>query len=364
MFSDSVAWYEDRAQADMVGRVNFNDSTVRLEAQRAVYFMRDDRLEAYGQVRLTNLRTGTVLTGPNLTYFRRTALRDTTELRATQRPRVEYRAEGDSAGAEPYVINGDRIRFKGNSLAWSAGSVTVDRSDLSARSDSARLDLGGGTGDFVGHAEVKGRGESGYTLAGRTVTYRQEDGELRWVQARENAEATSAEWRLVADTIEFDLADRQIQGGRAWGGTPRPRAASLAYTISADSIALDAPAQRLKEVRGFGHGHAESRNDSARAEPDWMAGDTLVAHFDSTAFGTTALSRLVARGNARALYRVPDPARPGGPPGITYSRGTHIAARFTPVGLERVDVIGKGDGLYLEPAVAPAVPAAPADTAQ
>jgi hypothetical protein len=350
MRSDSVAWYSDRDRMDLVGRVRFSDSTVTLDAARATYFLRDERLEAYGSVSLVNRRTGSRLTGPNLIYYRRAPqLRDTTELYSTNRPTVEYRSESDTAGSEPYVIKSQRVRLKGNSLAWAGGAVTIDRSDFAARSDSASLDLDAGRGELLGHAEVAGRGDAKYQLAGRFIQYRMRERELNWVQARGNAEALSSEWRLLADTVEFDLADRRIQGGRAWTDTIPARAISTTYNIRADSLALDAPGQRLTELRAFRQAFATSKQDSLQKDPDWMAGDTLVARFDTTALGQRILSRLTAKGSARAYYHVPDPERPKGPPGITYSRGRHIAARFTLVGLDRVDVTGAADGVYLEP---------------
>lgn len=353
--ADSVAWYADIERVDMVGKVAFQDSLVHLDAARASYFMADERFEAFGDVKLVNRRTRTTLTGPQLSYYRRAGVRDTSELYATQRPRVDYRAERDSAGAEPYVIVADRIRFRGNNVAWAGGAVTVDRSDFATRSDSAFLDLDGGTGELIGHGEVKGRSGSGYELRGRTVEYRMVERQLTWVQARELAEATSTDWRLASDTIEFDLADRKIQGGRAWGKTRKPQASSTTYILLADSLALDAPGQRLRQVRGYREARATSLADTTRGQPDWMSGDTLVAQFDSTAASASTLSRMTATGNARAYYQVADPARPG-PSGITYSRGKRIVARFTPVGLERVDVTGAGDGVYLEPAAAVAGP--------
>ena len=361
MNSDSVAYYSDLDRADLVGRVHFTDSTVTLDAGRATYFLRDERLEAYTRVVLVNVRTRSRLTGPNLIYKRRLPpLRDTTEMYATGRPTVEYRSENDSAGSEPYVIRGEHVRLKGNSLAWAGGAVTIDRSDFGGKGDSAVLDLGVGRGELLGHAEVSGRGEAKYQLTGRNIEYRMQDRALTWVQARERAEATSAEWRLLADTVEFDVADRRIQGGRAWTDTTRARAISTTYTITADSLAIDTPGQRLTELRGFRRGVATSKSDSLQPEPDWMAGDTIVARFDTTALGARILSRLTARGGAQAFYHVPDPDHPRGPAGVSYSRGNQIAARFTLVGLDRVDVVGQSDGIYLEPGTSPR--AAPADS--
>ncbi|MSR07489.1 MAG: hypothetical protein EXR93_10550 [Gemmatimonadetes bacterium] len=354
MKSDSVAWYSDLERMDLVGHAVFEDTTIRLDADRAIYYLQDQRLEAYGNVTLLNRKTQSRLTGPNLTYLRVVGTRDTAEMLATGHPQARYRSETDSANAEPYFIKADRMRFRGNTRAWAGGGVSIDRSDFSARSDSSELDLGIGGGFLVGHAEARGQDSAGYVLTGRTIRFRMSQNRLVWVQARGLADATSSEWRLVADTVEFDIVGQRVGGGRAWGNSTRPRAASLSYTISADSLALDAPGQRLTELRGFGHTYATSRSDSARVDADWMSGDTLVARFDSTLFSRSTLSRLTATGAARAYYHVPDPKRPGSP-GITYSRGTEIAARFTPFGLERVDVVGDGDGVYLE-AGAPSPP--------
>jgi hypothetical protein len=364
MRSDSVAYYSDLERMHMIGHAIFEDTTVRLEASRGVYYLREQRLEAYGNVILVNRKTGSQLLGPALVYYRATAARDTAELHASQHPRAEYRSDRDSLGAEPYKIDADRMRFRGNSRAWAAGGVRVNRSDFSSTSDSAELDLGAGNGVFVGHAEVRGRDSAGYVLHGRSIRYRMDDNKLVWAQARGLADATSTEWRLVADTIEFDVVNQQIAGGRAWGDSTRPQAASQTYSIVADSLALDAPGQRLTELRGFGHGYA-TRSDTTQKDADWMSGDTVVARFDSTAFSRSSLSRLTAMGAARAYYHVADPDGRGAP-GISYSRGAHIAALFTPLGLDRVNVVGNADGLYLEPGAAPPAPPptpAPAPTA-
>ena len=104
--ADSVAWYSERNKLDFIGRVRFRDSTATLDSRTATYFPRDDRLEAYGDVRLVNLETGSQLDGQALIYWRQApGVRDTAEMLATNRPTVRYRSASDTA-AEPYVIVG------------------------------------------------------------------------------------------------------------------------------------------------------------------------------------------------------------------------------------------------------------------
>ena len=56
------------------------------------------------------------------------------------------------------------------------------------------------------------------------------------------------------------------------------------------------------------------------------------------------------RGNALALYRVFKLLDvPDSQPDINYSRGLAILASFDPTGIQRVEVMGKADGVHLEP---------------
>lgn len=350
MYSDSVAWYPEFNRFDMVGHVAFHDSTVDLKSDRASYFLSDERLDAHGAARLVNLETGSLLRGPTITYYRvAPGVRDTSLLVAPDRPTVEYRTPDDTAGAPPYVIVGSVVRMQGNSLAWASGAVTIDRQHFAARSDSAVIDGLLGTGKLIGHAHVMQTDTAAsYRLSGRVIDYRLTGHRLTWVRAGGLADATSAEWHVAADSISFDIANDRIQGGSAWGDSTRPAAQSSGQTISADSLAIVAPDQRLTAVHGIGDARANTKRDSTDAEADWVAGDTVIARFDSTASGRRALAGIEARGAARARYRVFDQLRPNDLTGINYSRGTRITARFDGDRLDQVMVVGEADGVYLQ----------------
>src|SRR5438093_580117 len=123
----------------MLGGVQIRDTAITLDATTASYFLRQERLEAHRNVVAVSRATGSVLRGPNLTYYRAArGVRDTVEMYATSRPTIDYRASPDSG--EPYVIVGDRVRLKGSDRVWAGGSVTIDRSDLAAQGDSLMLD--------------------------------------------------------------------------------------------------------------------------------------------------------------------------------------------------------------------------------
>jgi hypothetical protein len=346
-YSDSVAWYQDLDRFDMIGNVDFRDATVELTAERAAYYLVQERLDASGSAHLRNVVTGSRLRGPIINYYRQAAgIRDTAVLAASRRPEIEYRSVRDSAAAEPYLIVADRVEFRGNSAARAWGRVTIDRSDFHAKGDSARLDTSVGMGLLTGSAEVAGGSADGYVLVGRDVRFRLDGRDVTWVQAEGQATARSAEWRVVADTVAFDLENDRVQAGQAWGDSTRATAVSAANTIVADSLAIDAPDQVLQEVRGLGTAQAWSQRDSLDADPDWVAGDTVTATFADGADGGRALAAILAVGSARARYRVfPEGAEE---PDLSYSRGDRITARFANAQLVRVDIAGATDGVYLE----------------
>lgn len=347
--SDSVAWYSELDRLDFLGSFHFRDSAMSLDADRARYTPGLERLEAWGNVRLVNKKSGSVLTGPNLTYYRAIpGERTVTELYASGRPLVEYRAVEDPE-SEPYLIRGDRVHLRGESQAWAGGAVTIDRSDFAAKGDSAILNTAVGEGFLIGHAEAAGADSAGYTIEGRRIAFRLTDDELSWVQAQEDGRATSGEWRIVGDTIEFNVANDVIQTASVWGSTTRAHAESEKHSMEADSLWIDTPDQKLRELLGFGAARATSRTDSLVTEPDWMAGDTVVARFDTTGTGKQVLVLLEARGHAQAFYYIYQDVNRLGPPAINYSRGERITARFKDEELDRVDIIDAGDGVYLEP---------------
>jgi len=347
-YSDSVAWYDYLGRVDFVGNVEFSDSTAELTSRRASYYQDDDRLEAFDDVVLVNKKNGSVLRGPYLVYDRSSSPgADDAELFADRRPTVEHRSEGDSAN--PTVIIGDRVRLLGSNAAWAGGRVEIEKEGFEATSDSATLDLDAESGVLIGHAEAVGTDSVGFTLRGSRIAYRMDEGSLSWVQAQDMAEGLSEDWRVVGDTIEFEISDDKVQAGMVWGDSIAPRAMSETYTISGDSLAVDMPDQLLTEMRGFGNARATARPDSVSTEVDWMAGDTVVARFDSTETGSRTLSELRANGNARAYYHIFDDEEPDLPPGFNYSRGEKITALFEEETLQRVDVVGEADGIYLEP---------------
>jgi len=374
MFSDSVASYAGNT-VNFIGHVRYRDTTLTMDTDFGTYFRSAERWEARKNVKTRNLVTGSTLAGPSLDYYRAVkGVRDTTEMYAVGRPRIEYfpkdstRADStrsdsattDSAGKprEPYVIVADRVRIKGDDRIWGGGKVTVDRSDFAARGDSLRLDTGpANDGTLLGkRPELHGLGKDSFNLSGNRLDFRLKDRELERVVAKGDGKAVNTDWTLVADTIAHDLVQRKLAHTEAWGDSVRPHATSPKYEIKADSLALDSPNQQLREARAYGKAWLGGQADSTTKERDWLSGDTVIATFeprDSAGTSKNVLTRLVARGAARSYHlESNEKKKPGQRPNINYARGNEIVITMRPDGSEtvdRVEIRGKADGVQLEP---------------
>jgi hypothetical protein len=366
--ADSFAHYSAVGRLDLIGHVQIRDTAMALDARTASYFLKEERLDAHNNVVAVNRRTGSVLRGPNLKYWRAVAgIRDTVEMYATQRPTVEYRQNvpGDTLSNEPYIIVADRLRFKGDDRMWAGGKVTIDRSDFASRSDSMLLDQTTGFGVLVGKPSVEGRGRSttgeagkNYTLVGTRIELGLAQRDIRQVKALGHGKATGADWVLTADTIDLRIADKLLQQTFAWGDSLRPHAVSTLYTIQSDSLAIDSPGEILTESRAFGDAFSTAKRDSVTPpkETDWITGDSLTIRFAQEQDTVTnqprsRLRELVSRGSpARALTHHPDErdtTKAG--PSINYSRGHQITVAMLKDRIDHVVVAGKADGVHLEP---------------
>lgn len=356
MQSDSVAAYGG-SLVQFIGNVKYRDSLLTMDADFGTYYKSGERWEARGKVTTQNLKTGSTLTGPSLDYYRVVkGVRDTLEMFAVGRPRIRYFADDSAAKAEePYLIVADRVRFKGSDRIWAGGKVTIDRSDFAARSDSLRLDTGGGSdGTLMGGGPIiRGLGADSFSLAGRKIDLKLDHRELSNVVAKGEGHAISQEWDLVGDTISLDLKARKLERTLAWGRTTRPYATSPSYAMRADSLLLETPGQRLREVRGFGKAWLGGEVDTATQDRDWLRGDTVVAQFaarDSAGTSRAVLSRIEARNDAQSYHLERNSKFPQRP-SINYARGNVIMVTMGQgenAGVDRVDVKGQVEGLQLE----------------
>jgi hypothetical protein len=294
----------------------------------------------------------------------------------------------------PYTVVANRLELHGDSAFIATGNVSIERDSLHAFSDTAVYDQGAGHIVLNGAARVE---SSGYDLAGRTVNLSLPGGEISRIRALHDAVLTGDQLRMTAPTISVFVNDGAMDRLVATPIRPegqasvedsvdlaQPVALAEKFRLSADSLDVRAPGQVLDKMYAVGAARGESSaGDSLNvpelpevARKDWIEGDTLVVTFvkveprpdqpnDSAHYD---LDNLVARGDARSLYRIlpsDSTARPGvDPPAIHYVLGTTITIVLDSGQVDHMEVEGPR-GWHLEPLGRPGKDTVPsADTAK
>ena len=353
--ADSAEYYEAQGVLYLIGNVHYTEPRAKVDSRRMTYFRNDERLIAEGDV-VATLPSGTTMRGPQAEYFRAVAnLRPNTRLVANGRPRFEI-IETDSTGkrAPPVTLVANQVITEAESLFYASGKVEIDRTDVSARADSAFMDRGREFARLMRGPSIAGKGERPFTLKGGTIDLFSRQRQLERVLSMREANAISEDMDLKSDTIDMRLFDRMLERAFAWGKS-RARVTSPTRDIVADSLDISMPRQRVREVRAIGGAFAQTDPDSTKvrsSERDWLRGDTITASFDSATAADTSrrprIRALVANGGASSLYQIAAQSGPATPPSINYVRGRVINVGFRSEGVDRVTVVDSAAGLYLE----------------
>jgi len=250
------------------------------------------------------------------------------------------------------------ITSQNDSLIWLDGNVIIERHDMRATGDSATLDQGTGYAKLMQDPSIVGRGERPFTMVGVEIDMWSKEQRLERVRSSGKARVVSDSLTMTGDTIDLRFADQEMQQVYAWGG--RAVAITPQQEIEADSLDIRMPGQQLREFHALGRAIARTTVDTARVnstERDWIAGDTIVALFDSAAAGDTTsgakMKQVTASGSARAFYQIAPSDGAKGPPDLSYNRGREIIVSFKDGDVSTVDVKDRASGLFLEPIAPP-----------
>ena len=389
LVADSAEYHRGSEIVYLFGRVRYTEGSTSVAARRITYWKRDERILAEGDV-VARLDNGTTMTGPRADYLRaEPALRPRAQLRATERPNITLvqrdtaraRAGAGSpttvppasgrggrgstpppaAAARPdtTVVDANTVFMDGDSLIYASGRVVVTRPDLVATSDSLALDRAAERARFIGNPVMRGSGERAFTLSGSVIDIFSRERRLERVLSRVNAKVVSDDIELNADTIDLRIREDLLERAFAFG-TKRARAVSAVQDMTADSIEILMPRQRLQEVRAVGSAFAQSEPDSTRIvseERDWIRGDTVIARFDSVPLTDTTskprIRELRSMVRASSFYQIPPDDSTSRCPKINYSRGDLITVAFDSQSVASVAVAATrdsalADGVYLE----------------
>lgn len=357
---------------------SYRDSDIRIDADTLTYLKGSELLQARGNVRIVNAVNGSTLEGPYVDYFRAVrGIRDSAETVALGRPVVRYRvarAPGDTVDPSPYVIVADGLRGRGSSNLNGWGNVTVDRDSLTGRGDTLHYDRG--TADvavLIGEpARMARTGEDSFRVTGRQVALVLEGEALRAVRAFGNGHVLGGAGEIIADSAALTFEEGELVQTLAWDRADRAQVLAGGYDVRGDSVAIDTPGERLRELRVFDDGllvepedttATPAVPDSLVAVPDsagtagvrnTMTGNRITARFidhDSAGTVRTQVVDIVAIGSATSLF-ARDVERDGRvSPTINYTRADTIVVVMKTgdsSGVAEVRAFGNVDGLQLE----------------
>lgn len=371
LLADSAEHYADRGELILINHVRYREDRLQMQSDRMVYYTREERLLATGNVR-GRTNTGTRFTGPQMEYLRaKPGVREFPSWRAPGRPFVRMaptdtaaasrRAATGPAESDSVDITADLVVSQNDSLVWASGNVVIERHDMRATGDSAAIDQGIGLARLLQDPRIVGRGERPFTMIGTEIDVWSKEQRLERILAGGTASVVSDSLTLRADTLDLRFEDQLIHRVFAWGG--RATADTPQQQMESDSLDILMPGQRPQEIHALRRAIAHSTVDTARIvtdERDWIAGDTIVALFDTAATGDTTratrMRRMTATGGARAFYQLAPTGGAKGAPNISYNRGREIVVSFRAGEVAQVDVRDRASGLFLEPI--------PADTAR
>lgn len=368
--ADSAVGLPNHGEFELIGHVFYQDSAKTLTAEWARYLREEARLLARGKVVLTDRKSDSRITGPELEYLPANEHRAEAEAIFQGRPHAIFKQRpaaapitGDSAAQHgapgvqavdsatlPLEVDADLMRVYGESRFLALGSVELVRGETRGSAREGEFDHLGNTMVLTGSARLEGEG---YVLNGDRIEAALEGDNLREVTARRDAELKSEDLDLQAPELHIFLGDGKVErlvavgtapGDTAAPGSTRPVVTSRDLMLSADSIEALAPGQQLERLIAIGAAYAVRAADSLDAglpeaiANDWLVGDTITGYFAAapveaaTVEAPTVEAPTVEAPKAKAAVEVPADSVPAEP-----------EAKPRAI-LERLIAVGEGGG--------------------
>ena len=345
----------------VIGHASYDEPRLHVTSDFLNYFPNDEDVRAVGHVD-AKLPSGSRLVGPIAEYYLAGRIRKQTLMTARARPTITI-VEKDSAGrpSEPTTVVSDSVRVENDSLVYARGEVVITRPNLDAQADSVFIDEGAETMALRRGPQLHGKGSRPFTLTGDLIDLFSRNRKLERVISKTNAVALSDSMTLKADTIDLRIRNDVLDHAFAWGKAGRAHVNSPSQNLVADSLDVEMPAQRIRTVRAFNRAYAEGKPDTTRFKPDksqpvnWLRGDTITAHFDTTpppprdTSKSPQIKNLVASGNASSVYLMPPSDSAEHRPAINYVVARIIAVDFSNQQVATVTTVDSVSGVFLEP---------------
>ncbi len=304
---DSLVSFDDYDTFSLIGNVTYRDDEYVVTTDRLNRFRVGERLELRGNAVVRRLRDSTMLEAPWIDYFRaEPGVNPVARLLTDGGTRTTIFPDstpGTPVG-NPWLLTSYRQRMIGEHQVEAWGNAQLLRDSLRVTGDSLRYDS-----DTLRLAQVWGK-------PGRAVDFSSDsmrlDGHHLWialdsagqveeVRAMAAARLVREGGTVTGDTIIATVTNRHLDGLVAWSrGTSPAHLARDGYDATGDSLVVNLRADRLQQLRVFGHGRVEQPVDSLllhtpadSAGPplrDWLSGETILVTFADVDSAGTILS--------------------------------------------------------------------------
>ncbi|MGV3707711.1 MAG: hypothetical protein ACO1Q7_02650 [Gemmatimonas sp.] len=360
--ADSAEYFQVNGFVNLFGNVTYEEKgEFRVTALNAIYFIKEGRVVANGNVNALQIKSGSKFVGPNIEYFRvMPDVREESRLYAPNSPVVTIEQK-DSTGKPlpPVRINAQTMEDRGDSTLIAWGFVNMQRTDVTGRSDSANYSKSSGTAKLMRAANIESTNkEQAFTLSADTIDMFSTEQQLNRVHAKHIAKAVSGELNTSAEYLDMRIVDRKIERAYAYG-PGRAKAITQSQNLEADSLDIRMPNQKVRELRAFGTAVAIAKPDSMKMkseENDVLRGDSVKALFDSIKVLTDTAAKaevrqVTAMGNASSKVQIASRKGREFLPAINYIKGKHLVVDFDSNAVKHVSVDSAAMGAYYEPMV-------------
>lgn len=373
--------------------VRYRDADKIVTADFGQFFKRTSLLQVRGNVVVTDIKTGSVLTSPQLDYYQVSpSNRVSRVVTLGGRARVVMKGKpGTGRGAatpqapnakkDSSIVDADVIEIIGDKTFKGTGNAIITRADMKGYGNFVEYDQDRGDMQLLQNARLEGEK---YKLTGDTIRAIAAEGqEIREVRASRDAILTATDVRVESPYLRIFLdsgsVNRLVATRPVSKGAPvsLPRVLSPSFNMSADSIDALSPGQVLQRVDAVGHAFGERLDTlpppaAAKELPniltnDWLRGDTIHAVFaenpdvkpraanDTSRANDRVLKQIVATGNfASSAIRMQQPKDTTWR--IFYTLANKITVDFAKGAILNVTQEGDVHGVYLTPQGVAAVP--------
>jgi lipopolysaccharide export system protein LptA len=327
--ADEIAAIEISGTYTLNQHVRYRDGDKVVTADFGQYFKRTSLLQVRGNVVVTDTKTGSVLSSPQLEYYQVSATNKISRVVTLGgRARAVMKGKpGTGRGAAPppapnakdsTIVDADVIEIIGDKTFKGTGSAIITRTDMKGYGNFVEYDQDRGDMQLLQNARLEG---DKYKLTGDTIRALGAEGEqIREVRASRDAILIATDVRVESPFLRIFLdsgaVNRLVATRPASRGAPvsLPRVLSPQFNMSADSIDALAPGQILQRVDAIGHAFGERLDTlpppaAAKELPnvltnDWLRGDTIHAVFTDNPDAKPRAANDTSRANDRVLEQI------------------------------------------------------------